>query len=267
MASFVPRVEQCLHDFQLPFVVRDITAGDGNCFFRAIIQCMRDHNDQTFNDHMHVRKELVHFIATNRLLQQNEQFRVARLHMISQKRKENEMPGMTWTRILFDMSQNGTWAEDLFITCTAQFLHRDIKITSCQQSRQFPWLTFKPIVQPLVWKPPLTLAMIPQVHFQCLSRSLGNTNVCLGCGQHCTFGIRRHLGQVQQCKDFYDRPQLARDAAQAAKDLRKNRKVGTETRPLNFDDLHLPFLPIGNSEKRTKSFVIALHAALEMAGS
>ena len=134
----VNSIQLALQQLNLPYVIQEHVQGDGNCFFRAVLQHLRQELPCQFTDHLHLRHKLVNFVQTNARLQQVEEFCVAKANYIANRKDENESSDHAWRRLCNKMRENGVWAEDLFILCMSVFLRREIRITSVQQSKTFP---------------------------------------------------------------------------------------------------------------------------------
>lgn len=141
--SFIKRLN-------LPYTYMAETYGDGNCFFRAIEDqlqnksikdsCSARIQGQNW-DHKQLRTAVIQFCQFNKKLQEMEGFQVLKTAYIEEKKRIGETSEVTWKRCLWEMSQNGTWAENIFIECTALFLGKDICLTTPSNSNQQPWIT------------------------------------------------------------------------------------------------------------------------------
>ena len=148
----------------LPYVPDDPTPGDGNCFFHAVMQQLQRESDCPFISHLDLRRKLVEFVANDEQIRENEGYRVSREQYIQNHMIDGESSDATWMRCLDQMSQDGVWAEDLFITSMAIFLKRRICLTSNNQSVRNPWIVFNGETGPVeMWKSPLTIGMVPNV--------------------------------------------------------------------------------------------------------
>ena len=201
------QIAASVRSLHLPYHVQVETPADGNCFFHSIIQNLEQEGSCPFRDHLDLRKQVVDFVRSNAALQRNEIFRTNALSYIKVNKFQNESNIQAWHRLLHEMSLPGIWAADVFIICTAFFLQRTIKITSSAQSIRFPWLTFKPM-QVNTWDKPLTLAMVPQVHFQAIAYNQALSERCLACGRDLNDDLWTHIHTNLSCQDFYDVAQV-----------------------------------------------------------
>ena len=215
--ALVPTFEQVLHNFALPYHLDQPTPGDGNCYFHAILQQLHHYNDTTYSSHTQIRHELVSFVAKlyeRTLREPNEADNASVSSVIKAyihtQMHDQETDEQTWHRLLTEMATENTWVQDIFISLTCQFLERSVFITSHTQSRQHPWLKFPFTSSNGQYKTPITLIMIPQVHFQSILPVVSpqETNTleyrCLGCGKTSTTSIKYHFRFSPTCKFFYN---------------------------------------------------------------
>ena len=216
MTNYVKNIQGSLEFLQLPYEISEVTPGDGNCFFHAIISQLHFQNDYTFDNHLQLRKKLVLYMATNARLNENPYFKVAKEIYIEEKRIGNETDKITWQRLLNHMNKSGTWIEDIFINGCASFLDRTIKITSNTQTIIFPWHSIDPLEKSKKWRFPLTLATIPHIHFQSIVPKKVCTSTCLGCGK-LDLNMVEHIKIRSQCSDFVSEFQLPSSSTTANK--------------------------------------------------
>jgi hypothetical protein len=214
-----------VRDLGLPFTADVPTVGDGNCFFRAVQQQLKFEGDSPFKDHEELRLKLVDFVAHNVELRGVEEFCVARDLYIDTRLSEGETRNACWARLLTNMSRSGVWAEDVFVECTALFLKRKLQITSSEHNMQNPWTIFNGengVGQTQLR--PLTLGMLPNVHFQSLLPGEVANNpgavICRKCGFITPHSILRHLSRRNDCMQFYDMTKLK---AEAVEKIKRNR--------------------------------------------
>jgi hypothetical protein len=221
--SHTCKILESVNSLDLPYTVEQETSGDGNCFFRALIQALHADNDFQFRDHLHLRTQLVSFMRNNAALQRIEVFRTGVLAYVRQHKFVNESNLVAWHRLLDHMGQSGVWAEDIFIVCSAFFLKRVIKITSSAQSQRHPWLTFTPLEES-IWKKPLTLGIVPNIHFQFLSH-IKDTSRCKGCGRNIQYSMLSHLHNNKNCLPFYDGNELREQSRMKHNVQKKQRRA------------------------------------------
>jgi len=217
MTNYIKDIQGSLEFLQLPYEISEVTPGDGNCFFHAIISQLHFQNDYTFDNHLQLRKKLVLYMATNARLNENPYFKVAKEIYIEEKRIGNETDKITWQRLLNHMNKSGTWIEDIFINGCASFLDRTIKITSNTQTIIFPWHSIDPLEKSKKWRFPLTLATIPHIHFQSIVPKKVCTSTCLGCGK-LDLNMVEHIKIRSQCSDFVSEFQLPSSSTTANKE-------------------------------------------------
>ena len=166
-------IEDILIRFDLPFVIKEPTQGDGNCFFRAVVNQIQrndviiDIPSQMISSHILLRNAVVDFVSYNYELNTSEEFQIAKIDYCQKYQLAGEPIERTWERKLADMRKNGTWAEDLFVVCTAMFLKNDILITSNSQTKENPWNIIEG-KKSNIFSSPLTLAYIENQHFRSL---------------------------------------------------------------------------------------------------
>jgi hypothetical protein len=208
---------QTLAMLRLPYVLDHATPADGNCFFHAVIQQLRNDGNIQYSDHLKLRKDLVKFVENDPTLQENEVFNDGKKIYIEERKLQGEGFQQAWKRLITEMACDGIWAEDIFILCTAIFLKRDIYVTSKLQKVKQPWVIFYGASP--TWVKPLTLVMIPNEHFQSIILRVDGTEnftICHGCGFKTKSSILIHLSRRPNCAKMYDMEKL--------KDKKKNRK-------------------------------------------
>jgi hypothetical protein len=263
--GFRPLTRQILssvRSLHLPYHVKEETPADGNCFFHAVLDQLREEGNCPFANHMDLRKQLVAFVRNNAALQRNESFRVGALAYIRANKFQNERNEVAWNRLLQDMCRFGVWAADIFITCMSIFLQRVIKITSSSQSIRFPWLTFKP-KDLVVWQKPLTIAMLPQTHFQSIHPTENSNSKCLGCGWQILGSLARHVSHSDSCKDFYNLLTLREPNISARNQTRaSSNETFSDSMTRVLRKLSLPFEPSDMVHVGTDSFFDCVLAQL-----
>jgi hypothetical protein len=153
-----------LDQLGLPYVIDTITMGDGNCFFRALIQQLDHFRANSFGSHGNLRQALIDFVCTNESLQDNEVFLAAKENYVQNRKTEDESNSEAWIRLAGEMLIDGKWADDIFILCASVFLGRYIYITSNQQSITHPWARFDCGIRN--GAQPITLYSVVNQHFQ-----------------------------------------------------------------------------------------------------
>jgi len=164
----VKAIECSLKNLQLPYRITEITPGDGNCFFHALISQLHHQEDYTFENHLQLRKKLVSYVANNATLNANSVFKWAKKLYIKEKRLKKETYKTAWEKILANMNQSGTWVDDIFILACANFLERIIKLTSDKHTLNHPWNSIEPFKKPNQWTfPDLNMVEHIQTNSQC----------------------------------------------------------------------------------------------------
>jgi hypothetical protein len=226
MALSVPyatRMQNVIDALNLPYTIVEATPADGNCFFHAVMQNIRNDSNYSFRNHLDLREQLVDFVSSNAELRANPVFRDARKVYVQEHKRPLENFEMAWQRLLHEMRQAGTWVADVFILCSAMFLKRNIFITSGQQTRNFPWLAFESNAVMTEWKAPITMAMIPNEHFQAIHVLQSDYRPCLGCGRVYEV-ILSHLAKSKDCSRFYNTESLKLNAKKRTKQMRQDKQ-------------------------------------------
>ena len=251
----------------LPFVADNPTIGDGNCFFNAIIQQLTYEGNCPFVSPLDLRHKLVQFVSNSPILLESESYCIARNVYIQERQRPGETVDATWFRVLTSMSLNGTWADDIFISCMSTFLQRQICLTSPHHKARVPWTTFHPILESPEWRRPITLGMIPNVHFQSLlpkdETSQNTKNICLSCGFKTDSSLLRHLSKKASCMKFYDLNALRKKKlkldSERRKNLYKKRKneelLQNSNKKKEMDDGQIRYTDFKNSIKLGPVFV------------
>ena len=123
------------------------TPGDGNCFYRAIIEQLRDRADLgdvshlliQYPDHDVLRSEVVEFV---RFLSMYQNIPYVNDYKFLYEQNILQIPGTTnldWQGFLDQQSQNSIYATELFIQATAALLDIDIYVTNenCTENQPF----------------------------------------------------------------------------------------------------------------------------------
>ena len=121
------------------------TMGDGNCFYRAVLDQMKNRDDikdyfrqsnKYFSNYHELRVSVVNFVRlnytlNNEYIQGYKSLYEASIHL--------ENSNMNWLQFLHNQEKDGVYATELFIKATAVFLGIDIRVTSerCTLSNPF----------------------------------------------------------------------------------------------------------------------------------
>ena len=105
-ANMTKEIEEILIKFDLPFVIKEPTKGDGNCFFRVIINqlqrndVMVDIPPQMTSSHYILRNAIVDFVQYDYALSSSEEFYVAKVDYCTKYQFPCESLEGTWKRKL-----------------------------------------------------------------------------------------------------------------------------------------------------------------------
>ena len=121
------------------------TMGDGNCFYRAVLEQMKNRADikdyfkqsnKHFSNYHELRVSVVNFVRLNYTLN-NEYIQGYKSLYEASIHLENR--NMNWLQFLHNQEKDGVYATELFIKATAVFLGIDIRVTSerCTLSNPF----------------------------------------------------------------------------------------------------------------------------------
>ena len=113
------------------------TLGDGNCFYRAVVQQLRIpeirnfvHPNLIFTDHDQLRLAVVKYIRQNSSSQLFQNYRYV---------ESCQQGNMTWEQLLTSQERSTVYAEEMFIRATAMMLNLNILVTSETHSRSVPY--------------------------------------------------------------------------------------------------------------------------------
>ena len=211
VSNLTQSIQNGISALGIPYCVDNETIGDGNCFFRAVLQQLHRGDNFQYQSHRELRMKVVDYVERDIQLQHNDVFQTGKQQYIIERKYGNESNEQAWQRLLIEMRCCGKWADDIFILCTALFLQQNIKVTSCLQNKLHPWTTFYGSSSMNSWKPPLTLGMIPNVHFQSIIPNNDITkdndkscSTCLSCGATYKSSVLYHLRHHPNCGDHYD---------------------------------------------------------------
>ena len=123
------------------------TPGDGNCFYRAVIEQLKDRNDlgdvslllSQYPNHQVLRFEVVDFV---RFLSVYQNIPYVNNYKFLYEQNILQIPGtshLNWEGFLDQQSHNSIYATELFIKATAVLLDIDIFVTSenCNENQPF----------------------------------------------------------------------------------------------------------------------------------
>ena len=137
--STVPQVLATAHSFRLNVFCLSETPGDGNCFYRAIIEQIRDRSDLgdmtrlrlRFSNHHILRQSVVEFVRSQSELDQPPYY-VSHYKTLFEG-GVLDIPGargFTWDELLNQQARDTIYATELFIKATAVMLGKDICVNS-----------------------------------------------------------------------------------------------------------------------------------------
>ena len=158
-ANYKEEVNKFLQNILEEYECRESVLGDGNCYFRAILQHMEiPEVNRTLNvrardihDHIQLRKSVVQYGRTHR-------FALAQQNLFIQNAVENGVDGKAFDKYLDDMEKERTFADDVIIPFTAMFLGQHIWYTEYPfNTKEHPW---SKVEVPGATGPPITLALL-----------------------------------------------------------------------------------------------------------
>ena len=199
-AGYLETIENVLKKLSLPYVLDKPTPGDGNCFFHAVIAQMSRASVARFlpdrvkhiDSHLLLRKHVVQFMRDNDSFNSLESIKIMKVLLCEDFGKIGETPEAAWSRYLSEMSKQSCWAETLTIVGTAVFLQVNIHLVSKEQSKLHPWNKISCFHETNC--PPLTIAYIPQEHFQSIIPK--HEKHC--CNDSGTYTLGKELSQTEK---------------------------------------------------------------------
>ena len=257
-AKWCDIASQILEAQHLPYHCGSITLGDGNCFFHALVDQLKDdeirctiserasqliqeapfcHND--WNLYMTFRTAIVEYCRNDEELNKSEWGTIWKAEFLCNMQKHfPKLPhDKLWDRCLRQMSQEGEYATALFIRATALFFEKDIVVI--EEETNYRILGTHSGVSK---NPPMAMVHMCRIHFQSALRNQNEAQTsqarqavprgskvsgddssigkCAGCGT-IVKQIRLHLAKVPACKEFYLEDKLSKESL----DKRKSSKT------------------------------------------
>ena len=184
VSSMADIIVQNARGIGLDVCADEITPGDGNYFYHAIVQqvhrpVIRDEVTSLLTtSHSELRGMVCQYIW----LHQNEIEYIRDYRTLYNQTLHVDHNHITWSDFINEQSYNGTYATELFIKATAVMIGIDIHIISelCTREHQFNIITAVWDGTPTFNSPPLMIGNISGVHFQ----SLLPTEVAPTMGSH-----------------------------------------------------------------------------------
>ena len=156
--------------------------------------------------HLALRRGAVRFLQYNKALHELDSFQENKKII---ERKEG------WLNYLKRMKQDGEWADDFIIWCTALFLGKNILSAGDTNGKDAPWTLVPGYRDNTVFEstlPPLTVAYLSQRHYEPIESQTNEPLECLGCGMRVKQSILRHLSNKatdkKLCTLFYDKESI-----------------------------------------------------------
>ena len=150
-----------------------VTAGDGNCWYRSVIQQMTRPEilallepNKIYLDHHALRLAIVNFVREQ---EPNSPF-IQNYHVFYDQTLCKEYNNMSWNEFLSDQEQNRVYCTELFTHATAVFLSIDILVTSETSPVAHPYTRLcRSFEETEFLSPcPMLIGNIGQNHFQSL---------------------------------------------------------------------------------------------------
>ena len=230
----------------LPYHCGSITLGDGNCFFHALVDQLKDdeirwtiserasqlyqapfHDKVNWDLAMTFRTAIVDYCRNDEELNNSEWGTIWKAEFLDKKQKH--FPKLTrdklWDRCLQQMSQKFEYATALFIRATALFFEKDILVI--EENTNYRILGSHNGVNK---NPPIAMVHMCRIHFQSVIRDhnevqkIGarqsavkdsevssdesSNDKCSGCGSSVK-QIGKHLAKMPECKKYYSEDKLS----------------------------------------------------------
>ena len=131
------------------------TLGDGNCFYRSVVEALSFSEQPYYGSHENLRHEIVSYVDQNR----HEDFVTL---------WENTILNEDLNTVISKQYQLGTYANELFIRATAIQLNIVILCTKENSSMEYPYETF--------WPSPFNSVGLELDSFKGLSIIIGHAN-------------------------------------------------------------------------------------------
>ena len=154
----------------LDVAIDHATVGDGNCWYRSIIEQMRRPEilavldpSKVFVDHHALRLAIVQFVRD----EEPTSLFIQHYRMFYEQTISAEHNNMTWDDFLNDQERNRTYCTELFTHATAVFLDNDIMVTS-ESFTTFTRLSRSWDIKDDFSPCPMLVGNICQNHFQSL---------------------------------------------------------------------------------------------------
>ena len=241
---------QILKAQRLPYHCGSVTLGDGNCFFHALVDQLKDNEirwtiseraSQLFEDpsdsmlFMTFREAIVEFCRNDEELNNSEWGTIWKAEFLNdlQKRSPKYPREKIWEKCLRDMSNFGEYATALFIRATALFFEKDILVI--EEETNYRILGSHNGISK---NPPLAMVHMCRVHFQSairnqnevqpsqarqvvapelkLSSGDSTNDKCRACGTTVN-QIKKHLAKVPSCREFYSEDELRTESLEKRK--------------------------------------------------
>ena len=176
---FVPETNRILHTQALPYYCKNDTEADGNCFFHAIVDQLKNpeiaasisdrasHID--LSSHLAIRRAVVDFCRYNNDLQETD-FPTWKDNFLAEEKQKSHFFGLhndiIWRMWLENMEKSGTWVEEIFVLTTALFFGKDLLIVQ----PNFHYTVSGAMVGQQSHGPPFALVHLHGNHFQSVQR-------------------------------------------------------------------------------------------------
>lgn len=160
-----------------------LTVGDGNCFYRSVVEQLRDRTDiglsllsRRFSDHFYLRQAVVEFV------QNNHDWQYLTLYKTYFENKtiiEPGSEGLTWAQFLERQKCNSVYACECFIKATAVLIQIEIRVTAENNTAEGPYNIITKHMEENTRRSPdaryLLLGSINRNHFQSLIPNHGGS--------------------------------------------------------------------------------------------
>ena len=113
----------------------EATMGDGNCFYRAVIESLSLTTRPYLGNHVSLRNEVVSFVNQNK----NAEFVISWLETFA------EIDPSTLNDNIADQFRNGVYTDELFIRATAIYLNIVILCTKSNSTLAYPYEIFQAV--------------------------------------------------------------------------------------------------------------------------
>ena len=178
---------QILEAQNLPYKCGKVTLGDGNCFFHAIVDQLRDDeirwtiseksskifDDPKFRDNQikTIRQALVEYCRSDQQLNDSEWGTLWKADYVKEqlKRFRGRSPKGVWDVILNEMEQNKTYVTAIFVRAAALFFEKDILII--EENSNYRILGSH---DGLSKNPPMAMVHMGRIHFQSVLRNISS---------------------------------------------------------------------------------------------